>query len=76
MSSSIQSNKNKINICGTKPKTEPTPPRIPPAIKLVNHSAQPIASSPDVTPGIIHSPNNVSFIKPTVQFPIVPIDNV
>ena len=67
-------NKNRTSICGTKPSTAPTPPTIPSAIRLVSQPAQPIASKAPVTPGISHSPNNVSFVHPVSISPIVETD--
>ena len=75
-SSSIERRRKRISICGTNPKTEPTPPTIPSAISDVSQSAHPIASRPAVTPGTIHSPKRVSFINPVTQSPIVPIEIV
>ena len=54
---------NNTSICGTKPSTAPTPLIIPSTISPDSHGAQLIASKPFCTAGIIHSPNNVSFVQ-------------
>ena len=62
------------SICGTKPRTAPTPPRIPSATRLTSQASHPKDSRPLVAAGIMISPNKVSFINPTVQSPTVPIE--
>ena len=53
---------NKIKICGTKPRTAPTPATTPSKIRLLSQSAQWIAFKPFSTntgiPGTSTSPNN------------------
>jgi len=48
-SSNIEISKNKIIICGTNPKTAPTPPIIPSTINPMSQSAVSILSKKDAT---------------------------
>src|SRR5574344_228196 len=62
-SSSKDKRKNNITICGTKPKTAPTPPIIPSVIRDVILSGQEISSKKEATLGIIIFPNNSSLVQ-------------
>ena len=55
--------KNNTSICGTKPKTAPTPLITPSTSKPVSHSAQPMDSKKLCDPGIIHSPKSTSLVQ-------------
>ena len=62
---------NNTSICGTKPSTAPTPEIIPSMINPLSHAAHPMLSKNDCAPGIIHSPNKVSFVQSVKNAPTV-----
>ena len=65
---------NNTNICGTNPKTAPTPATIPSRISPCNQSAQPIAFNPLSIAGGMISPNNTSFVQSVTNAPTVVTD--
>jgi len=67
-------NANSTSICGTKPSTAPTPEITPSTIRPVSQSAHPMFSNKLCAPGMIHSPNSVSFVQSVKIEPIVVTD--
>ena len=65
---------NNTNICGTKPRTAPTPEITPSTISPVSQSAHPMPSKKLCAPGMIHSANNVSFVQSVNNAPTVVTD--
>ena len=66
--------RNSTSICGTNPSTAPTPLMIPSTSSPVSHGAHPIASNTLCAPGMIHAPNNVSFVQSVKSVPTVVTD--
>ena len=62
-SSNNANKKNNNIICGTNPKTAPTPPIIPSFINPCYHGAVPTLSKNTATFSPIISPNKVSFVQ-------------
>ena len=65
---------NNTNICGTKPRTAPTPEITPSTMSPVSYSAHPIPSKMLCAPGMIHSPFSVSFVQSVSSAPTVVTD--
>ena len=73
-SSRIARKKNSVNICGTNPRTAPTPAMIPSRIRLCSHPAQPMLVRNPSTAGGTISPNSTSFTQSVIPVPTVEID--
>ena len=66
--------RNSTSICGTNPRTAPTPPITPSTISPVSQSAHPTDSKAPCAAGRIHSPNNVSLVQSVRIEPTVVTD--
>ncbi len=62
---------NRTNICGTNPRTAPTPATIPSRIRPFSKSAVPMDSRKPSTAGGIISPKRTSFVQSVTQVPTV-----
>ena len=69
-SSNIDKNKNKMAICGTKPKTAPNPPIIPSTTRLETIFPAPILLKKPLTKFWIAT-TNTSFVQSVTKVPIV-----
>ena len=66
----MDSRKNRTSICGTKPRTAPTPATMPSMIRPYSQPATPMLSrKPPSAPGTI-SPNSTSLVQSVAKVPM------
>ena len=70
--SSRSARKKKIRtICGTKPRTVPTPPMMPSTTRLSSQSGAAMASMRPAAASLTYSPKNTSFVQSVAHVPMV-----